>query len=273
MSGATALDHVGVVAHDLDMLADQFVWLGFTLTPFARTADGRIGNRCVMLRQGYIELMAVVAGSAGSATLERFLARYAGIHVLAFAVDDTRAETERLRRAGIDAPPVSELTRTVDDAEPDVPRARFAVIPLPEQAEGRINFVHHLTPDVLWQERFLHHRNNATALAEVVVAVANTAESAARFSRLVGCVVVPDPLGGFALDLPRGRVRLVPGDALRDVAVTRLPCIAGLTVRTADANDAIARLLGERGVPHLVCGPEVLVEPSAGGVALRFAAE
>ena len=270
MSGAAALDHVGVVTRDLSALAEQFERLGFTLTPFARTADGRIGNRCAMLREGYIELMAV-SGGAGSATLERLLARYAGIHVLAFAVDDTRAEAERLRRAGIDAAPVSVLERGMDDAEPDGPRALFAVIPLPEQPEGRINLIHHLTPGVLWQERFLRHGNNATGLAEVVVAVADPAESAARFSRLVGSVVVPDPAGGFALDLPRGRVRLLPGTALPDVAV---PCVVGVAVRTSDANDAVTRLLGERGIAHRAWGAEVVVDRSAaGGVALRFSAE
>ena len=39
---------------------------------------------------------------------------------------------------------------------------------LPDQPEGRINLVRHLTPEVLWQERFLRHANNAAALDEVV---------------------------------------------------------------------------------------------------------
>ena len=73
---APALDHVGVVANDLAALTTAYERLGFTLTPLARYADGRIGNRCVMLRSAYIELLAVVDPNACSATLERFLARY-----------------------------------------------------------------------------------------------------------------------------------------------------------------------------------------------------
>ena len=73
---APTLDHVGVVASDLAALAAAYGRLGFTLTPLARYADGRIGNRCVMLRSAYIELLAVVDPNARSATLERFLARY-----------------------------------------------------------------------------------------------------------------------------------------------------------------------------------------------------
>ena len=271
MSGAAALDHVGVVTRDLTTVAKQFEHLGFMLTPFARQSDGRIGNRCAMLRQGYIELLAVVDANARSATLERFLARYAGIHILAFSIDDPETELVRLRRAGVEAPAISRVDRLVDDADPTGLRARFALIPLLEQPEGRLNLVHHRTPEALWQERFLHHPNNATALVEVDVVVGEPAESAARFSRLVGRAVVPDPAGGFALDLPRGRVRLLPGTALDGGEVPGLPSIVGMTIHTADANAAVLRLLAERGIAHRIYDGDLLVDPSeAGGVALRF---
>jgi hypothetical protein len=263
---APALDHVGVVARDLAALGGQYEYLGFTLTPVARQTDGRIGNRCAMLRQGYIELLAVAHRSAGSATLDRFLARYAGIHILAFAIEDEQAVLERLHRAGIGTAAASQLDRAIDDMDPAGPRARFALIQLPDQPEGRINLVRHLTRDRLWQERFLRHPNNAVALAEVVIAVGEPAETAARFSRLVGCPVVPDPAGGLGLELPRGRVRL-----LADPDIAPLPRITGLTVQTADRNEALGRLLGERGVAHHRHGDALLVDMGeAGGVDLRF---
>ena len=262
-----ALDHVGVVTRDLTTLAGQYEHLGFTLTPFARQADGRIGNRCVMLQHSYIELLAVVDPNAASATLDRFLARYAGIHILAFAFGDEQAVLARLRRAGIDAPSDSRIERAVDDTDTTGPRARFAVIPLPEQPEGRINLVHHLTPEALWQDRFLRHRNNAAALAEVIVVVDDPVDTAARFSRLVGCPVVPDATGGFALDLAHGRVRLVTDPGRSSVT----PCICGVTVHTNDQNIAIGRLLVERAVAHRRDNDTLLVDANeAGGVSVRF---
>ena len=78
---------------------------------------------------------------------------------------------------------------------------------MPDQPEGRINLVHHLTPEALWQERFLRHANNARHWTRWSRR-RGSSETAARFSRLVGCVVIPDPAGGFALDLAHGRVRL-----------------------------------------------------------------
>ena len=266
MSGV-ALDHVGVVTRDLTALADQYQRLGFTLTPFARQTDGRIGNRCVMLQHSYLELLAVVDPNATSATLDRFLACYAGIHILAFVFDDEQAVLTRLRHAGIDAPTVNRVERPIDDTDAMGPRARFTVIPLPEQPEGRINLVHHLTPEALWQDRFLRHPNNAIALAEVTVVVKEPLDTAARFSRLVGCPVVPDAAGGFALDLPHGRVRMVTDPARSSVT----PCISGVAVHTNDQNIAIGRLLVEQAIAHRRDNGALLVDADeAGGVAVRF---
>ena len=286
MSSAASLDHVGIAGRDLGAMAAAFERLGFQLTPLARhsgkrTPDGPVvpfgtGNRCIMLRQGYIELIAIVDPAAFSNTLDRFLARYAGIHIIALGIDDETANLDRLRRAGIDIPGVAYLERPVDDADPTGPRARFARLPLPDPPEGRLQLIRHLTPEAIWQERFLAHPNHAVALEEVVIAVEQAAEAAARFSRLAGRPVVPDPVAGFALPLPHGTVRLLPPDALGAVfpgaAIPTLPFIAGITLRTDDMA-ATTRLLAERGVPHerLADGALVSADRSA-GAAIRFVA-
>jgi hypothetical protein len=208
-----ALDHVGVVTRDLAGLAAQYERLGFTVTPLARHADGRIGNHCVMLRNGYIELLAVIDPNARSATLERFLARYAGVHILAFSIADPQAELARLQHAGIAGPTVTRFERSVDDATPGM--ARFDLLQLPDQPEGRFNLVHHLTPELLWQERFLHHPNNAVSLDAVELAVPEPMATASRLSRLLGAPVVPNPVHGFTLELTRGRLQLVEGTGPR----------------------------------------------------------
>jgi hypothetical protein len=286
VSSAGSLDHVGIAGRDLGAMAAAFERLGFQLTPLARhsgkrTPDGPVvpfgtGNRCIMLRQGYVELIAIVDPAAFSNTLDRFLARYAGIHIIALGIADEVENLDRLRRAGIDIPGVAYLERPVDDADPNGPRARFARLPLPDAPEGRLQLIRHLTPEAIWQERFLTHPNHAVGLEEVVIAVEQPAEAAARFSRLAGRPVVPDPAGGFALPLPHGTVRLLPADALGTVfpgvAIPSLPYIAGVTVRTADL-EATARLLAEGGVAHERLVESVLVgADQAAGVAVRFVA-
>lgn len=261
---APTLDHVGVVTRELSALADSYERLGFTLTPLARQADGRIGNRCVMLHRSYIELLAVVDPQASSATLERFLARYAGVHILAFGINDVPATLARLSRAGVEAS-ATQAERPIDDADPDGPRARFEWVHVPDQPEGRINLVRHLSPQALWQPRFLNHPNKAAVLSEVSILVAEPADTAARFSRLVGCVVVPDPAGGFALDLAFGRVRVLQADG------PVVPRIADLTLGTSDENATMIRLVKQHAIAHELGRGALVIDPrAAGGVALRF---
>ncbi len=289
MSNASAqgLDHVGIAGHDLFALAAIYEKLGFLLTPLARhsgkrTPDGPVvpfgtGNRCIMLRTGYLELIAIVDPGAFSNTLDRFLARYAGIHIIALDVEDADTNLARLRKAGFDIPGIAYLERPVDDADPNGKRAKFVRLPVPDAPEGRMQLIQHLTREAIWQERFLTHPNGAVALADVMLAVADPAEAAARFSRLAGQPVVPDPVGGFSLDLPRGRVRLLPGQALEKVlpGVTApvLPYIAGISLRTSDQCAAITRIAATQGITtHPVPGGLFIGPADAGGAALRFLA-
>lgn len=284
---ATTLDHVGVAGSDLAALAARYERLGFLLTPLARhsgkrTPDGPVvpfgtGNRCVMLGRGYLELIAIVDPGAFSNTLDRFLARYAGIHIIALAVDDEDANLARLKAAHVDIAGVAYLERPVDDADPDGPRARFARLPLPDAPEGRIQLIRHLTPEAIWQDRFLTHPNGAAALDSVIIAVSQPAETAARFSRLAGLPVTPDPAGGFALALPQGgTVRILPhtalGEVLPDVAIPSLPFVAGIVVATDDGGAKAAALLARNGITAARGKLGLQVAPEdAGGAALVFA--
>jgi hypothetical protein len=262
---APGLDHVGVVGSDLVALAAAYERLGFTLTPLSRHSNGRIANRCAMLRGSYIELLAIAGPNARSATLERFLSRYAGVHLLAFAFADEHATLARLQRAGIEQASITRFARKFDDADPSGAEAAFVLIQTQEQPEGRFNLVRHLTPSVLWQEKLMRHPNNATTLEDVSITVAEPAEAAARLSRLVGCVVVPDAGEGLALALANGRVRLLPA------RTGIVPRVTRLTLRTSDANAAVNRLTGERKIATRQDASAIVVDAAAaGGVELRF---
>ena len=220
----TSLDHAGLATHDLDALHAQYIALGFTLTPLARqsgrlTADGPVvlwatANRCAMLQHGYIELLGILDPTLPTNGLDTFLARYPGLHILALGIQDEDAALTRLHKAGFDIPGVLHLHRPVDSNDPTGPQARFARIPLPDAPEGRIQLIRHLTPEAIWQPRFMTHPNNAIALEAVILAVPDPADTAARLSRLAGRPVVPDPAGGFALPLSPGLVRILPAHAL-----------------------------------------------------------
>lgn len=234
---ATGLDHVGVAVPDLDAAAAGWAALGFAVQPLApHRADGRptgTGQRNIMLREGYIELLATIDPARPSATIARFLAHHTGIHVLTLATDDEDAALARLGRAGF----ATAIARSTRPAPPAEGEATFARLPLAE-ADPRLQLLRHLTPGLVWQEQFLAHPNGARALREVIVAADPPAVFAARLARAAGLPVVPDPLGGLALRLPGGQVRILPPDAaarlLPGTPVPALPAILGIVVETDD---------------------------------------
>ena len=293
MNTALALDHVGVCAWELGPLTQAYEKLGFSLSPIARqsgkrTQDGGVepfgtGNRCAFLRHGYIELLAILDPALFDNQLGQFLARYEGLHILALGVDDADANLARMQAAGIPIPGVAWLERPVD--APDGPRAKFARLPLPDAPEGRVQLIQHLTPELIWQPRWMNHANRADALVAVIVVSDAPAETATRFSRLCGLPFQPDPAGGFQLRLPGGAgvagprapametlVRILPPDALATVLpgvpVPTLPYMAGLVVRTDDGNAAVRALA----LPLVAVADGLMVPPAlAGGAALVFA--
>lgn len=295
-STAIALDHVGVCNRDLAPMAAAYEALGFTLTPIAQQSGRRTpaseverfatGNRCAFLQHGYIELLAILEPGLFDNKLGEFLARYEGLHILAMAMDDAEANLARMRRAGIEIPGIAHLERPVD--RPDGPRAQFQRLPFPDAPEGRLQLIRHLTPELVWQDRWMTHANAAVALEELILVSAEPAESAARLARLTGLVLEPGKVAGYTLRFPGGagvagpraplmetRVQILPpealGEVLPGVAIPDLPFLAGFVVRTSDGNAAIARILGEKGVA--LPGGRLMVPPAlAAGAAVVFAA-
>lgn len=281
-TGARSLDHVGICARDAPPLWAAYERLGFQLTPIAQQSGRRApgapvellatGNRCAMLREGYVELLAILEPARFDNGLGRLLARYTGMHIVAFGIDDAETELARLKRAGIDLPGVAHLERPVD--KPDGPRARFSRLPLPDAPEGRLQLIQHHTPELMWQERWLDHPNRAVALDSVILAVQRPAETAAGLSRLTGRPLEPDPAGGYRLPLPQGRVRILPPEALAavlpGVVAPTLPYLAGFVLRTDDGNATARRLWS--GLPLRPVPGGIMVPPElAGGAALVLA--
>ena len=284
----TTLDHVGIAAHDLEALAATYEGLGFTLTPLARhagklTPDGPVvpfgtGNRCAMLGTkgrpaGYLELIARIDPNAPANSLDRFLQRYEGIHIVAFGIADAEAELARLRREGFDLPGIAYLERPVDQGDPAKGQAKFARLPLPNDAspEGRMQLIQHLTPALIWRDEWILHPNQAQRLAGLVICVADIEEAAGRFARLTGSV--PRPAAGLtSFALGDARMTLVnPGmldSILPGVVPPSLPFIAGVLIHTADGTAAIRAIAGAAG-RETAAGFMVPPE-AAGGTALLF---
>ena len=281
----SGLDHVGLIARDLAAISKRYERLGFRLTPQSQHAAPHVpggppkpigsANRCAMLRQGYIELLAIVDKNLPDNQLGIFLQRYEGIHIIAFAVDDADANVARLRASGLTQVAISPLQRMA--ATPAGEKlAAFARIPLPpnEAPEGRIQLIQHLTPDVLWQPHLLDHPNRAVALVDTIICVTDPDDSARRFARLTGAAPTPRA-GGWTLPFAASAITLVAPAHLTDILPQAdapvVPFIAGYVVATDDGNKAAAALLIKNGVTFSRRDAALIVPPiAAGGATLVF---
>jgi catechol 2,3-dioxygenase-like lactoylglutathione lyase family enzyme len=249
MAGQTMLDHVGLFVPDLSRAAAAFERLGFRLTPTTpqrhRLAPGQplvpagTANRLAVLGLGYVEILAPIADTPIAAQLKSAIERYPGLHLIAFGTADGEASHRHLAGAGFDPLPVIHLERTVETADGEG-LALFSVVRVPPgtMAEGRVQYCRHHTPELVWQDRWQAQPNAATALTDVLLAVADPAEALGRFARFVGegARVVDGSLPAIAL--PRGRLTLSDAQTLArllpDVAVPSLPFMAAFAVTTHD---------------------------------------
>jgi hypothetical protein len=260
-SGQLNLDHVAHFVPDRDAAAAALERLGFTLTPFSeqshRLQEGGpltpagTGNRCAMLREGYLEFLTPFADTPVANQLRDAIARYAGVHLIAYGSGDAQADFARLDTAGCAPLPPVRLQReasapgakAVDGTPAELTTTvRFSVTRTPPgtMAEGRIQFCQHHTPEGVWQPRWLEHANHAVALERVFVCVADPIEAAARYARYAGLPVEPVARADgveFIQRTARGTLHLMDAAAAAasfGVVPPALPWIAGYQLGSDD---------------------------------------
>jgi hypothetical protein len=279
------LDHVGYVAHALTALRDEMLQLGFAPTEprelLAIDASTRaprpLGQRSchAVFERGYIELTSVDAPSP-SHHLATWLARGAGLHILALGSERIAAEQARCAAAGLDVTAPAQATRRIEYGERhgDARFEWFMFAP-GESPEGLLCYAHNLTPELVYQPSVQRHPNGALELCEVVVRCADLPTAAGHWQRRLG--FAPHlAAGGARFELGGGAVTLC--DAARCVErfgplATAVPGddrFAGAVVRVRDL-DHCERLLREAGVDPLRRSGRLVVRlQSAGGALLVF---
>lgn len=188
------LDHVAHFVPDMDGAAAALARLGFALTPFsaqqhrlapdAPLSPAGSGNRCAMLRAGYLEFLTPTADTPVAQRMRAAIGRYTGLHLVCFGTNDAPRVHAHLARAGFDPQPPVALQREIGTPSGSA-TARFTVLRVaPEQMpEGRIQVVEHHTPELLWQARWLDHPNRAAALRGVIICVDDPAAVSQRYAR------------------------------------------------------------------------------------------
>ena len=265
--GALYLDHVSHFVPDLDAAGALLAQLGFAVTPVSAqvTQDGPAGtsNRCVMLREGYLEFLAPAADTPNARRMRASMKRYRGVHLACFGTSAAEEEHARLAASGFAPQPLVHLERKVAGGM----KVRFRVVRAApgKMPEGRVQYVQHLVPEAIWRPAQLRHRNGVLGLAAAYVVAANPVRAAARWARFMGGL--PRREGKLvSLETDRGKVLIGTRAQMKALlgAAPPSPGIAGYALACRDPG-AFARRCKDAGLKvnrHLA----VVLPPALGGV-------
>ena len=247
----TGLDHVIYGVADLETAREQFRRLGFIVTPRGRHKGWGTANYCVMLAQGYLELLGIIDPSQFSNNLDRFLAKHGeGLLGIALATQEAGALAASLAERGLhpDGPHALARLLETDGGEPVEPA--FSLLRLPPEELPAINgfFTQHLTPELLRQPGWDTHPNAVTGIASVTIAVDNPEAVAGAYETIYGRSAVVPTDDAWAVHLGDGSVLLfvTPEEAatlyppLTDLPES--PTIVATALRSADLAQTAAAL-------------------------------
>ncbi|MBV8032378.1 MAG: VOC family protein [Betaproteobacteria bacterium] len=241
--GALVLDHVGHFVRDLDAAARLLEALGFSPTPVSHhVANGKpagTSNRCVMLEEGYLEILAPTMDTPNAERIRRSMQRYSGVHLVCYGTPAAQEEHARLASHGFSPEPLVELRRRIDDGR----EVGFRVVYAPAEAmpECRAQYCEHLTPEVLWEEKNLGHRNGVTALAAAYLVAEDPALTAARWAEFSGLLPSPHD-DGVVLETSRGTIHIASREALSRLIpnVPAAPAVAAIELKVREPGDFAA---------------------------------
>jgi len=232
--GELFVDHVSHFVADLDAAARVLEALGLRVTPVSiqKTQEGPVGasNRCVMLEEGYIELLSPTHDTPSAQRLRAYMGKYTGVHIVCFGTPDAEGEHRRLQAHGFE-PTLVEFERAVEGG-----MARFKAVRVPPEKmpEGRIQYVQHLAPEHVWLPGF----TNDLRLEDVYV----VSSDPARWARFGGLIPARE---GEVVRLKTGRGSIVIGsqDAIRRILGTTpaAPGIAGYSLRCSHPRTLLER--------------------------------
>ncbi len=238
------LDHIAHFVRDADAASVALERAGFAPTPVSIQVnpDGAggmrptgTGNVTAMFARGYMEVQFKTADTALSREFDAALARHAGLHLAAFAVADAATARDRLAVNGFRVRDLVHMQRPVETATgPDSAAFTIARVEPGEMPEGRIQMLTHHTEHTVWQPRWLSHPNTATGLIDLVIAVADIEEAAARFTRFTGRAATRTPDSAL-IRLDRGGIYLVTheraSEKLPEVAIAKPPFMLGYAIK------------------------------------------
>ncbi len=217
-SAIAGIDHTLVGVRDLEAARAAWQKLGFVLTPRGRHIGWGTGNYCIMLEQGYIELLGILDPAQFTNNLDKFLAEREGLLGLAFRSRDNDQTAKWLAASGFAPDGPKDLKRALELAEGEVlPAFRLLFLPPQETPGVRAFFVQHLTPEVIRRGGWLVHATRAVSLKAVITVVERPADLASAYARLFGADAVSADGDSLRVDCGEGELLFVTHEGLQQL--------------------------------------------------------
>ena len=278
---ARGLDHVVHAVSDLDAAADLYARAGYTVGARNRHPPAwGTQNHIVQLPGFFVEPLALADVSAIASHAERnfsfgafnrdFLARGQGLAMLVLEGQDSAAEAQAFRAAGIGDFELFDFAREAKRPDGMPTKVAFTLAfarDLKAPDIGYFTCRQHY-PENFWNAAFQQHANGATGIAGIVLVADRPEDHRAFLFAFAGVDDVPATASGIAAKTPRGEIEIVtpamfvrrfgvgPPDTARGARLAALR----FAVRDMEVARAVLRA-GKIGfseqAQHLVVGPDV----------------
>jgi catechol 2,3-dioxygenase-like lactoylglutathione lyase family enzyme len=260
------IDHVVILAADLDRAAETYARLGFTLSPRGVHSDHMgSANHTIILQDDYFEVLSVLKPTPSNATWRARLETGEGLWAMALKTDDAAGMADEMRAAGYAVRDMLDFERPVDLPDGTTGTAAFKVTHFNEPGSvfDGIFACQQLTRETVWLPELMEHANGAVGIEALEALAADPKAVAGQLSALFETepVTGSDGILSFRAGPVTLRVRL--GDAggwpIR---------FTGLTLAVSDlarTEAAMAGLGAERDGDTLRIAPRL-----THGVALGF---
>lgn len=239
------LDHIVVVVRDLDLAAQSWAGLGFTVSPRGtHSAHMGTGNYTMMLGDDYLELLGVLTPTERNAPTRALLEKREGIERAAFTAVDAAAGTNELQARGIAATGPIGFSRPVEMPDGTKTEARFDTFiwPVDERPAGmRIFACQHYTRDAVWIPHLQKHANTAHKIMRVELLSDDPKAAADHMTRLIDVPSTREADGAYRIESGGGRGAFVFVD--RATLSKRHP---GVPMDQLPADGAVTLVLGVR---------------------------
>lgn len=278
--GITGIDHTLVGVRDLEAARRGWRRLGFAVTPRGRHIGWGTGNYCVMLEEGYIELLGIIDPKQFTNNLDKLLETREGLLGLAFATNDANACRDALAAAGLNPDGPKQLKRDLELPTGTV-TPEFRLVFLPPEATPAVScfIVHHLSPELIRRPDWLAHGNGALRLISVTIACDRPVDAAMAYLPIFGPENIKAADALTSVSCGSGALRFVTGAALAEFypgclpeQLPELPFVAAMKILVADKARCLAHLAAEGVAFHETKQGCLVPAAEANGAILEFVA-